>query len=141
MEQKQCACPPFFFDKRDDGNWRVPWLQDLSIALKERHDVDGFSGWSQKNGTPHAQPPASARRQMLTLRIHLDDCGEENGALRVLPGTHLDGRLSAADIQKKKQEIGEHMCTSPRGGMLWMNPMLLHASSSLNQALIEEFYI
>jgi hypothetical protein len=31
-------------------------------------------------------PPAEILDKMLTLRVHLDDCGEENGPLRVIPG-------------------------------------------------------
>ena len=44
-----------------------------------------FGPWSTKDGTPHVQPPVELLQQMVTVRLHLDDCDEANGALRVLP--------------------------------------------------------
>jgi len=66
---------------------------------------------------------------MLTVRLHLDDCGTENGPLRVLPGTHLSGWLDAEAIDRLKREISEQVCCVPRGGAVLMRPLLLHASS------------
>ena len=83
------------FDKRDGANWPVPWHQDLSLAVAERTELPGWGPWSVKAGVVHVQPPAEYLEQMLALRLHLDDCPAENGALKVLPGTHLFGRLSA----------------------------------------------
>ena len=37
-------------------------------------------------------------KRMLAVRVHLDDCGLENGPVRVLPGSHPNGRLSEAAI-------------------------------------------
>ena len=37
---------------------------------------------------------------MLVVRLHLDDCGEDNGPLRVLPGSHRLGRLTSEQIQR-----------------------------------------
>ena len=36
------------FDKTDGANWGVFWHQDLSIAVEQRHDVDGFHAWTRK---------------------------------------------------------------------------------------------
>ncbi|WP_338868624.1 phytanoyl-CoA dioxygenase family protein [Myxococcus stipitatus] len=66
---------------------------------------------------------------MLALRIHLDDCGEENGPVRVLPGTHLQGRLTEADIDDRKSRIAPVTCLARRGDVLAFHPLLLHASS------------
>ncbi|HEY6377367.1 MAG TPA: hypothetical protein VIX90_17740 [Edaphobacter sp.] len=30
------------FDKTEGANWKVPWHQDLTIAVKTRVEVDGF---------------------------------------------------------------------------------------------------
>jgi len=30
------------FDKTPGSNWKVPWHQDLTIAVKEARDVEGF---------------------------------------------------------------------------------------------------
>src|ERR1700691_521901 len=31
-----------FFDKTPDANWLVPWHQDVSVAVKKRHDRPGY---------------------------------------------------------------------------------------------------
>lgn len=67
---------------------------------------------------------------MLTLRIHLDHTDESNGALRVLPGTHLHGRLDPAQISHFKQHLNPITCTVRRGGALLMRPLLLHSSTA-----------
>jgi hypothetical protein len=36
------------FDKIPDANWKVPWHQDVTIAVRERVEVDGFGPWSMK---------------------------------------------------------------------------------------------
>ena len=30
------------FDKTPDSNWKVPWHQDVAIAVAARHDEPGF---------------------------------------------------------------------------------------------------
>lgn len=88
-----------YFDKSPAANWLVPWHQDLTLALRERREVSGFGPWSVKDGIPHVQPPVALLEKMITLRLHLDDTDETNGALRVVPGSHVHGRLTAAEIQ------------------------------------------
>ena len=117
------------FDKNAENNWAVPWHQDLTVALGERRDIPGFVGWSVKDGVHHAQAPREVLEQMLTVRLHLDECGLENGSLRVLPGTHRDGWLDSDTIHRLKNEIPEHVCVGGRGSALIMRPLLLHASS------------
>lgn len=117
------------FDKTPDANWKVVWHQDLTIAVQEKCEVEGFGPWSVKDGVTHVQPPERVLEQMLTLRLHLDDCDENNGPLRVLRGSHKSGKLSAPKIQQWRTRQAEEVCTSPRGGALLMRPLLLHASS------------
>ncbi len=74
-----------FFDKTPEANWLVPWHQDLTIAVQQRIDVAGYGPWSIKEGIPHVQPPVELLETMVTLRLHLDDCDEANGALKVVP--------------------------------------------------------
>ena len=122
-----------YFDKHTDANWKVTWHQDLTIAVREKIELDGFSAWSLKAGIIHVQPPLSVLANMLTLRLHLDHTGESNGALRVLPGTHRLGRLDAHQIQACKQKQPPITCSVSRGGILAMRPLLLHSSlPSLN---------
>lgn len=118
------------FDKTPGANWKVPYHQDLSIAVRERIEVEGFGPWSQKASVTHVQPPVTVLEQMLSIRLHLDDCGEENGPLRVLPGSHRSGRLDAVSIQNLKNQAAPVKCLAQRGGVLLMRPLLLHASSS-----------
>ena len=117
-----------FFDKSPGGNWLVPWHQDLTLALRARAEVTGFGPWSVKDGVPHVQPPVDLLEQMLTVRLHLDDADEANGALRVLPGTHRLGRLSPVQVQEQRAQQADILCAATAGDALLMRPLLLHAS-------------
>jgi ectoine hydroxylase-related dioxygenase (phytanoyl-CoA dioxygenase family) len=117
------------FDKTPGANWKVGWHQDLSIAVKERVEVPGFGLWSQKAGVTHVQPPREVLEEMLTIRLHLDVCDETNGPLRVLPGSHTQGKMTPEEIKEYRQQTEPVICVSPRGGALLMRPLLLHASS------------
>jgi ectoine hydroxylase-related dioxygenase (phytanoyl-CoA dioxygenase family) len=117
------------FDKVRGANWRVPWHQDVTIAVQSRVESDGYGPWSTKAGVLHVQPPARVLENMVSLRLHLDPCGERNGALRVIPGSHRSGRITADAIPEFRDRFGEHVCALERGGALIMRPLLLHASS------------
>lgn len=117
------------FDKTPTANWKVAWHQDLTIAVREPQDAPGFGPWSMKAGIPHVQPPTDVLERMLTVRINLDDCGPENGPLRVIPGSHRGGRLSADDIAHWRETTAAVDCTAARGGVVVMRPLILHASS------------
>ncbi len=123
------AVRAIFFDKTLETNWLVPWHQDLTITVAEKHDMSGFGPWSVKDGAHHVQPPVSVLEQMLTIRLHLDDCDETNGALQVLPGSHRDGRIDAVTIQQARKRVELFVCGARAGDALLMRPMLLHASS------------
>ena len=118
------------FDKTQEANWKVPWHQDLSIAVQGRIEVPGFASWSQKAGVVHVQPPIEILERMLAVRIHLDDCGESNGPVRVIPGSHSRGRLTSTDIQRIVTSSASTSCTVETRGVLLMRPLLLHASSA-----------
>jgi ribosomal protein L13 len=86
---------------------------------------------SVKDGVPHVQAPGHLLEQMLTIRLHLDDCDETNGALRVLPGSHRLGRLAAERIQQLREHHPDHVCHLSAGDALLMRPLLLHAFDQL----------
>jgi ectoine hydroxylase-related dioxygenase (phytanoyl-CoA dioxygenase family) len=65
---------------------------------------------------------------MLTIRLHLDDALEANGALRVLPGSHRCGRMSDEGIEKWARSEEAVTCEVRKGGVLAMRPLLLHSS-------------
>ena len=117
------------FDKAGGRNWKVPYHQDITIRVRERRDVSGFGPWWEKAGIPHCWPPAAVVERMLAVRVHLDDCGPENGPLRVVPGSHRAGVLSSADIEAWKEQVPEVACHVGRGELVVMRPLLLHASS------------
>jgi hypothetical protein len=117
------------FDKVPGANWPVPWHQDLSVVVKERVDLPGWGPWSVKAGLVHVQPPAPFLERMLALRLHLDPCPVDNGALKVLPGTHTQGRLTAEVIQTLRESVPETLCPAATGDALLMRPLLLHASA------------
>jgi ectoine hydroxylase-related dioxygenase (phytanoyl-CoA dioxygenase family) len=118
------------FDKNPAANWKVPWHQDLTIRVRERFEVEGYGPWSVKDGEPHVQPPVGLLEQILAIRLHLDDATVENGALRVIPGSHRFGRLAPEQIAALRQQHAELPCPVPAGGAMLMRPLLLHASST-----------
>lgn len=121
-----------FFDKTVSTNWNLPWHQDLTIAVRARHDAPGFGPWTLKAGISHVHAPADLLSRMVTLRLHLDDCGPESGPLRVLPESHTAGKLDAGAVAAWAARTGETAvdCLVPAGGAVVMRPLLLHASAS-----------
>ena len=120
-----------YFDKSNETNWSVPWHQDLTIAVCQRASLPGFGPWTIKQGIPHVQPPVQFLEQMLTVRIHLDQCNEANGALQVLAGTHRLGRLDSEQIGQLRGSKDVFVCSASAGDVLLMRPLLLHSSSRL----------
>ncbi|MBV9991433.1 MAG: phytanoyl-CoA dioxygenase family protein [Alphaproteobacteria bacterium] len=116
-----------FFDKTEAANWPVPWHQDLTLALAGRCEMRGWSNWSIKRGVHHAQPPAGLLARMVTLRLHLDDCGADNGPLRIVAGSHAHGILPRDEIRART--ASQTVVTARAGDALVMRPLILHASS------------
>lgn len=117
------------FEKLPTRNWPVSLHQDLSIPVKERVDVPGLSGWAEKGAQLFVQPPVSVLEAPVAVRVHLDESGPDWGGLRVVPGSHRFGRLSAARAAALRAEVGEIAPEVSRGGALVLRPLLLHASS------------
>lgn len=118
------------FDKLPGANWKVAWHQDLTIAVQEETPAPGFGPWSRKDDVPHVQPPVALLEEMLTVRLHLDPADADNGALRVVPGSHVFGRLNAEQIQAQRTAVPEHLCAAAAGDVLLMRPLILHASAA-----------
>lgn len=117
------------FDKSPTSNWLVVWHQDTALPLRERREVSGWGPWSIKDGVNYAHAPASALEQVLALRLHLDHSVAENGPLRVLPATHTLGVLGDDALHDLSTQIAAVDCLVPRGGILAMRPLVVHASS------------
>jgi Phytanoyl-CoA dioxygenase (PhyH) len=122
------AVRAIYFDKVPGSNWSLFWHQDNVISVAARVEVAGYVGWSRKAGVWQVQPPGHVLANMLAVRVHLDDCGPENGSLRVLPGSHRFGWLEE-QLDDWKQRVSEVVCTVSRGGVVTMCPLLLHASA------------
>lgn len=126
--------PEFFavrallFDKTTDSNWGLRWHQDVSVAVRERRDTPGFDAWTRKAGVVHAHAPVAVLERMVSLRVHLDDCGPSSGPLRVVPRSHTLGRLEGDAVGNQPGD--ENTCVAKCGDVLAFKPLLLHASAS-----------
>jgi hypothetical protein len=116
------------FDKTPGANWHLPWHQDRVIAVKARTDLPGFGTWTIKNGQHHVEAPASLLSTMFNLRLHIDDCDADNGALKVVPGSHNLGRLSDKEVREAAGHGPMATCAVPAGGVLAMRALTIHAS-------------
>lgn len=129
LGQSCFATRGIFFHKTRSSNWKVIWHQDLTIAVRERKDCPGFGSWTVKAGIVHVQPPAEIMEGILAIRLHLDESGLDNGPLRMISGSHRQGRLPAKEITRRVK-CDSVICTVPKGGAILMRPLLLHASSA-----------
>lgn len=118
-----------YFEKSRHKNWLVSLHQDLSIPVAERVEHPGLSGWSEKEGALYVQPPLSVLQDLVAVRLHIDPCGPEDGALRVVPGTHRMGVVSAKAGPALRDVHGEVTCLAAPGDAVVMRPLVLHASS------------
>ncbi len=139
IAQQVLACEPFpfratLFDKSPASNWLVVWHQETALPLQERHEIPDWGPWSVKDGVIYAHAPASALSRVVALRLHLDDSTHENGPLRVLPGTHKMGVLTDDGIHGLSTQVTAVDCLVPRGGVLVMRPLIIHASSKSRSA-------
>ncbi|MCW3118163.1 MAG: phytanoyl-CoA dioxygenase [Chitinophagaceae bacterium] len=116
-----------YFDKPEQSNWFVAYHQDLTISVAEKIEMAGFSSWTVKQNQFAVQPPRDTLENNFTIRIHLDDTDEHNGALKVIPKSHLKGiyRPETIDWSIEKETI----CTVNKGAIMIMRPLLLHASN------------
>ncbi|HEY9258858.1 phytanoyl-CoA dioxygenase family protein [Chitinophaga sp.] len=115
-----------YFDKPGQSNWFVAWHQDLTISVAEKLPVEGYGPWTVKPDQYAVQPPVEILEDNFTIRIHLDDTDAQNGALKVIPGSHLKGVYRADTIDMNITPAVS--CVVPQGGMMIMRPLLMHAS-------------
>lgn len=116
-----------YFDKPATSNWVVPYHQDLTINLSEKIITDSFSNWTSKHNQVSAQPPISILENIFTIRIHLDDTTQENGAVKIIPRSHLKGIIQLTNNEIDKNE--EFICEVSKGSIMLMKPLTLHAST------------
>jgi ectoine hydroxylase-related dioxygenase (phytanoyl-CoA dioxygenase family) len=124
------AVRSILFDKTPSTNWYVTWHQDVSIPVKNKVELEGFGPWSVKEDVLHVQPPAAILEKMVSLRIHLDECSEDNGAIKFISGSHLAGVLDAPDLVRWRGNNEVIICPAQRGDIIAMRPLILHSSSA-----------
>lgn len=115
-----------YFDKPERSNWFVAYHQDLTISVDKKIDIEGFGTWTTKQNQFAVQPPLNILQDNFTIRIHLDKTDAENGALKVIPGSHLKGIYRAETIDWSAER--EKVCAVNKGGVMFMKPLLLHSS-------------
>jgi len=116
-----------YFDKPETSNWYVAYHQDLTISVDKKIDTDNFGPWTVKQNQYAVQPPTEFLEDIFTIRIHLDDTDENNGALRVIEQSHLKKIYRPETIDWTKER--EAICKVKKGGAMIMKPLLLHSSS------------
>jgi ectoine hydroxylase-related dioxygenase (phytanoyl-CoA dioxygenase family) len=112
-----------YFDKPPGATWALPWHRDTAIAVARHEPSSSFRKPTFKAGVPHVEAPDELLRKMLTARIHLDPMTEQNGPLRVLPGSHHSSTEQNPDAERHAVTLH---CGA--GDVLLMRPLLLHAS-------------
>ena len=122
------------FDKSPRSNWLVAWHQDTALPLRTRVDDAQWGPWSMKGDVLYAHAPAWALEAVVALRVHLDDSTRSNGPLRVLPGTHLSGVLTDAEIEQMARTVTPVDCVAESGGVIALRPLTVHASSKSTDA-------
>lgn len=114
-----------FFDKPPERTWNLPWHKDTAIAVKDNSIKSSkFSRPTIKAGVPHVIASDEILRQMLTLRIHLDEVTDENGPLQVIPGSHVASDSIGLGLD---HAVSIH---ADIGEVLAMRPLISHASGS-----------
>jgi ectoine hydroxylase-related dioxygenase (phytanoyl-CoA dioxygenase family) len=116
-----------YFDKPEKSNWFVAWHQDLTISVDKKVELPGYGPWTVKQNQFAVQPPLNILQKNFTIRIHLDDADEGNGALKVIPGSHLKEIYRPETIDWDKET--ETTCEVKAAGIMIMRPLLLHASN------------
>lgn len=99
----------------------------MTISVDRRVELNNYTNWTVKQGQFAVQPAINILQESFTIRLHLDDTDELNGALKVIPGSHLKEIYRPEDIDWEKEV--EVVCPVSKGGVMIMKPLLLHSSN------------
>ncbi|KPH12891.1 phytanoyl-CoA dioxygenase family protein [Chryseobacterium sp. ERMR1:04] len=124
---KYAAVKSIYFDKPEKSNWYVAYHQDLTISVDKKLELPNFGPWTTKQNQFAVQPPLDILENIFTIRIHLDDTDENNGALKVVPQSHAKGIYRPETIDWSVET--EKICNVEKGGVMIMKPLLLHGSN------------
>lgn len=116
-----------YFDKPETSNWYVAYHQDLTISVDKKLDIENFGPWTTKQNQFAVQPTLQILENIFTIRIHLDETDENNGALKVIENSHSKGIFRPENIDWNTEK--EHICNVEKGGIMIMKPLILHGSN------------
>lgn len=115
-----------YFDKPETSNWYVSYHQDLTISVDKKIELENFGFWTTKQNQFAVQPPIEILENIFTIRIHLDQTDENNGALRVIEKSHQKKIYRPETIDWTIEK--ETTCNVKKGGIMIMKPLTLHSS-------------
>jgi hypothetical protein len=116
------------FDKTPENNWNLGWHQDRVIAVRHRLDVPGYDNWTVKNNTPHVEAPAQILSSLFSLRLHLDECDQNNGALKGIAESFKRGKLKDREVDECAARGSAIVCEAKLGEIVAMKALTVHAS-------------
>lgn len=128
IDPKAFLTKAIYFDKSPQSNWYVTWHQDIPINVNKKMNLDGFTGWTEKESVISVCPPIEILKNSFTIRIQLDDANRYNGALQIVPGSHQK-QLTDEEISTITKNSLPFLCEISAGGVQLMKPLVLHASS------------
>ncbi|MEQ9609114.1 MAG: phytanoyl-CoA dioxygenase family protein [Kiloniellaceae bacterium] len=91
------------------------------VAFDQQGHASWFVPWHQAGRDAEAA-------QRLILRWHLDLIGPADGGLRVLPGSHVKGRLSAEAIDRLAAETPSIELAVSAGTVLALRPLVVQGA-------------
>ena len=119
-----------YFDKHPNRTWALPWHQDMTIAVQNNSLPSSvFCKPTTKSGVAHVEASEDVLKQMLTLRIHLDEVTDDNGPLKVICGSH-HGKVSDQTATATEQSHAVDTIYAAAGDGLAMRPLISHASGA-----------
>ncbi|MBO6506538.1 MAG: phytanoyl-CoA dioxygenase family protein [Kordiimonadaceae bacterium] len=116
------------FNKTVSKNWITPWHQDRAVPMREKKILQGYETWSEKEGVHHVEPPFRIIENMITIKVLLDDCGPENGPIKIAAGSHHLGKLKASEVAEAI-EGRKQINLVGKAGDVWV-----HAGSSVHSS-------
>lgn len=120
------------------ANWFMPWHQDRSNGFADAWQINAFSSGRHGSADREARatgnwsgpsvPDRVVLSPMVSLRIYLDDCGEDDGPLEVALGSHRFGVLGREAAGKLVGRTKTGICLASRGDIVAMAPLVLRRS-------------
>ncbi len=99
----------------------------MTISVDKKIELEEFGSWTTKQNQFAVQPPIGILENIFTVRIHLDETNEDNGALKVIEKSHLKKIYRPESINWGIEK--ETTCNVEKGGIMIMKPLILHSSN------------